>query len=128
MGNLKQIKILQNSSHIKNSFAWSFAMLLLIATMAVSSYADTLVPDHSSADVCATCPFSHSREKSSGDQVPTADDNHCLAHFHCHHQSASLKILSLNNLGKGYRLTSVKNSLDLSLFVSPIFHPPQIHI
>ncbi len=128
MEDLKLIKTLPNSLSIRSSSAWGFAVLVLIATMVVSSYANTLLPDHSSVDVCATCPFSHSREKSSGDQAPTSDDNHCLVHFHCHHQPASLKMLSLNNLGNGYRLVPVKNILDLSLFVSPIFHPPKIHI
>ena len=125
MVNLKRINILLTSLSIKSSITWSFALLLLIATMTVSSYADTLVPGHSSVDVCAT---SHSREKPSGNQSPASDKNHCFTHFNCHHQPSSLNVISLNNPGSKHRLMPVKNTFDLSLFITSIFHPPQIHI
>ena len=122
---IKYMKISKNSLSIKIFFAWGFALFLLITTMTVSSYADTLVPDHSTVDVCAT---SHSREKPSGNQSPASDKNHCFTHFNCHHQPSSLNVISLNNPGSKHRLMPVKNTFDLSLFITSIFHPPQIHI
>ncbi len=104
------------------------ALLLLICLIAGSSYADTLFPDYSSADVCVSCHYSRSKENTPGKHAPAPDNHSDFMHFHCHNQPASLNAASLNSLDIGNRLKRIEDTPALFQFAAPIFHPPQIHI